>query len=447
MPSSYIYLGVVLAVLIGEYLLDLAVAALNLRRAGGELPGEFEGWYDPERYRRSQAYLAETTRLTLVEETARIVLLVFCILLGGFDLADQFARGFGAGPIGTGLVFAGTLLFASQLLTVPCAVWRIFSIEERYGFNRTTPATFVKDLLKKWLLGGLIGGAALAAVLWLFEREGARAWALCWAVVVLLQLCVVFVAPALILPLFNTFIPLEDGELKEAIHRTAKALGFRMRGVWRMDASRRSTRSNAFFTGLGRFRKIVLFDTLIATQTVGELTAILAHEIGHYKKCHLFIAFLASAASTGVMFFLLSLLMESRGLFDAFRMTRISAYAGIALFGFLYAPVQAFLSTLLNGLSRRNEYAADAFAAGAAGAVPMISALKKLSVDNLSNLTPHPLKVILDYSHPPVLERIRALRRLPSEAGARDGRPQRPILQLRDNSVTTPPGERGILSS
>ena len=416
MPGLNVYLAAVLAVLVGEYLLEMAVALLNLRRAGGELPEEFAGWYDPSRYRASQAYLAEATRLGCVEESVRFALLAACILLGGFDLADRFARGFGAGPIATGLVFAGTLLAASKLLRVPFAAWRTFSIEERYGFNRTTPATFVADLLKQWLLGGLIGGAAFAAVLWLFGREGARAWALCWGVVVLVQLCVVFIAPALILPLFNTFIPLEDGELKEAIHRTAKALGFRMRGVWRMDASRRSTRSNAFFTGFGRFRRIVLFDTLIARHAVPELVAVLAHEIGHYKRRHLLVSFLAVAASTGLMFFLLSFLMERRGLFDAFRMARVSPYAGIVLFGFLYAPVQTVLSALLNALSRRNEYAADAFAAAAAGAGPMISALKKLSVDNLSNLTPHPLKVILDYSPPPVLERIRALRRLPSAA-------------------------------
>ncbi len=413
MPAFNIYLVIVLAVLVGEYILDLAVEALNLRRARGELPGEFEGCYDPARYGRSQEYLREVTRLALFDESARTILLVSCILLGGFNLVDHFARGFGAGPVVTGLVFAGTLCLVSQVLKAPFSAWRTFSIEQRYGFNRTTPATFAKDLLKKWLLGGLIGGGALAAVLWLFGREGTRAWVLCWAVVVLLQLSVVFIAPAVILPFFNTFIPLEDGDLKAAIHRSAKALGFRMRGVYRMDASRRSTRSNAFFTGLGRFRRIVLFDTLIARHTVPELVAILAHEIGHCKKRHLLVTFLAGIVSTGLMFYLLSLLMESRGLFAAFRMSNVSAYAGIVLFGFLYAPVQALLSVFLNALSRRNEYEADAFAARAGGGEPMIAALKKLSVDNLSNLTPHPLKVILDYGHPPILKRIRAIRRIP----------------------------------
>lgn len=422
MPSFNIYLVIVLAVLAGEYLLDLAVETLNLRRAGGVLPGEFEGWYDPARYRRSQEYLREVTRLSLAEESLRTLLLVACILLGAFDAVDRFARGFGAGPIVTGLVFAGTLCLASQFLKTPFSAWRTFSIEQRYGFNRTNTPTFVRDLLKKWLLAALIGGAAFSAVLWLFGREGARAWVLCWAVVALLQLSVVFIAPAVILPLFNTFIPLEDGELKDAIHRSAKDLGFRMRGVYRMDASRRTTRSNAFFTGLGRFRRIVLFDTLIAKHTVPELTAILAHEIGHYKKRHLFLTFLAGLASTGLMFYLLSLLMESRGLFEAFRMARPSTYAGIVLFGFLYTPVQALLSVLLNALSRRNEYAADAFAARAGGGEPMISALKKLSVDNLANLTPHPLKVVLDYGHPPILERIGALRRLPDGGSAPAGR-------------------------
>ncbi len=412
------YCAIVLAIIIGGYCLDLAVETLNLRMARGELPDEFEGWYDPARYRKSQEYLRQSTRLTLAEEGARTILLCAAVALGWLDLADRWARGLGVPAVPTGLAFAGLLCAAGQVLKVPFSACRIFRLEQRYGFNRMTPATFAKDLLKKWILGGVIGGGALALVIGLFERKGAGAWLSCWAAVALIQLFVIFIAPAVILPIFNTFIPLEDGELKTAIHRSAKALGFRMRGVYRMDASRRSTRSNAFFTGIGRFRRIVLFDTLIARHTAPELVAILSHEIGHYKKRHLLISFIAGAASTGLMFFLISLLIEGRGLCAAFRLGRPSVYAGIVLFGILYAPIQAVVSIFLNALSRRNEYAADAFAARhAAGPETMISALKKLSVDNLSNLTPHPLKVALDYGHPPILMRIRALRGL-SRAGA-----------------------------
>jgi STE24 endopeptidase len=259
----------------------------------------------------------------------------------------------------------------------------------------------------------VIGGVVFSIVLWLFDKAGDWAWAYCWAVVALFEVVLVFVAPVVILPLFNKFYPLGDGELKTAIENYAKSQDFKMKGVFKMDASKRSTKSNAFFTSFGRFRRIVLFDTLIKRHTLDELVSVLAHETGHYKKKHILKSILMSIITTGLLFFLLSLFINNEGLFSAFKMQNISIYASLFFFAFLYAPINMVLSIFSNILSRKHEYEADAYAVSTYGKPEsMISGLKKLTADNLSNLTPHPLKVFLSYSHPPVLERIRAIRRM-----------------------------------
>jgi STE24 endopeptidase len=331
--------------------------------------------------------------------------------VGGFNLVDQLARGFGFGSIGTGLLFAAMLLAASQVLTIPLSYYSTFVIEEKYGFNRTTLRIFVLDILKSWLLAALIGGIIFSVVLWLFQEVGRWAWVYCWLFVVVFQIILTFLAPVLILPLFNKFSPLEEGDLKTAIEEYAKAQRFRMKGVFKMDASSRSTKSNAFFTGFGRFRRIVLFDTLIERHTVDELVSILAHEMGHHKKGHILKSMAISVTTTGLVFFMLSFFINNEGLFAAFSMQNTSIYASLVFFGFLYAPINMVLSIFGKMLSRKHEYAADAYAVVTYGKPEsMISGLKKLTVDNLSNLTPHPLKVFLDYSHPPVLKRIEAIR-------------------------------------
>jgi STE24 endopeptidase len=333
------------------------------------------------------------------------------ILAGGFNYVDQFARSFNLGSIPTGLMFAGILVFVSQLLHIPFSVYSTFVIEDKYGFNRTTVKTFALDILKSWLLMALIGGALFSIVIWFFDRTGTWAWLYCWIAVVVIQLFLTFIAPVVIMPLFNKFIPLEDGELKSSIENYARLQGFKIKGVFKMDASKRSTKSNAFFTGFGRFRRIVLFDTLIEKHTVDELASVLAHEMGHYKKKHILISIIISIITSGLMFFILALFLNNQELFAAFKMQHTSVYASLLFFGFLYAPIEMVLGIFGNMLSRRHEYAADAYAITTyRKPEAMIAALKKLSVDNLSNLTPHPLKVLLQYSHPPVLERIRAIR-------------------------------------
>jgi STE24 endopeptidase len=316
------------------------------------------------------------------------------------------------GPIPTGLVFAGLLLFAYHIISIPFSIYGTFVIEERYGFNKTRPKTFILDILKSWLIVAIIGSIVLSAVLWFFGKTGVWAWAYCWIAITLFQLFLMFIAPVTIMPLFNKFTPLGECGLKNAIENYAGSQNFKMRGVFTMDGSKRSTKSNAFFTGFGRYRRIVLFDTLIEKHTVEELVSVLAHEMGHYKKKHILKSMIISILTTGLMFYILSLFINNRQLFAAFKMEETSIYASLFFFGFLYTPIEMILSIFGNMLSRRHEYDADDYAVKTYGKPEsMIEALKKLSVENLSNLTPHPIKVLLSYSHPPVLERIRAIRR------------------------------------
>jgi STE24 endopeptidase len=408
-----IYLAVILCILLVEYFLTVAVDALNVRSASPVLPEEFSGVYDAERYAKSQRYLRDNTNFGLLQYTVMAFGLAAFILVGGFNLIDVFARSFGLSDIPTGLIFGGALLLITWALGLPFSAYRTFVLEEKYGFNRTTPRTFAADAIKGFLLSAVVGGVLLGFVMWFFAKAGPRAWVYCWAAVLVFEFFLVFVSPVVIMPLFNKFTPVEEGRLKSTFETYAKKENFRMKGLFKMDGSRRSTKSNAFFTGFGSFRRIVLFDTLIARHTVDELTSVLAHEMGHYKKRHIIKSMLVSALTTGLMFFVLSLLIGNKELAAAFGMKRVSIYSSLLFFGFLFRPINYFFSVLGNVLSRRHEYEADAYAAKTYGRPDaMISALKKLSADNLSNLTPHPLKVFLQYSHPPVLDRIKALRKL-----------------------------------
>jgi len=408
------YLVFILGVLLLSYLLELVVALLNLRSLTPQLPEEFVGVYDPEQYARSQEYTRVTTRFSLVESTVSIILTVLFILAGGFNLIDGVARGFGFSSIPTGLLFTGMLALLSTALNLPFSIYSTFGIEQRFGFNTTTVRTFLLDGAKAVLLTVVLGGPLLSAILWFFETSGALAWLYCWIAAVAFILVIQFLAPVLIMPLFNKFIPLAEGELKEAITRYAAGQRFAMQGIYTMDGSKRSTRVNAFFTGFGRFRRIVFFDTLVDKLSTSEIVAVLAHEMGHYKLKHIAGMMVLSILQMGLLFFILSLFLGNQGLFDAFGMTQVSVYASLVFFGFLYAPLSTLIGIGLNAFSRRNEYQADRYAAESGGeGEALINGLKKLSVSNLANLTPHPLNVALNYSHPPVLARILALRQLP----------------------------------
>ncbi len=407
-----IYLIIILFIIIGSYIFDLIIETLNIKHLRPELPDEFKGDYDQEKYKTSQAYLKENTRFDIISDSIMTPIMIAFILLGGFNLIDRFARDFGLGSILTGLIYVGILMIINQFIHLPLSIYHTFVIEEKYGFNKTTPRTFILDLIKSWLLALILGAAMLSLVLWFFEKTGPMAWLYCWVVITLFQLFLAYVAPVVILPIFNKFISLPDGDLKQAIEEYARKQKLKLKGIYSMDGSRRSTKANAFFTGFGRFRRIVLYDTLINKQTVDELVSVLAHEMGHYKKRHILKTLILGILNIGIMFFILSLFINNEGLFQAFKMQETSIYASLLFFAILYSPIEMILSLLSNFISRKHEYEADSYAIRTfKNPEAMISALKKLHIDNLSNLTPHPLMVVVSYSHPPILDRIEAMKK------------------------------------
>ena len=393
-----------------DFILNIVADRFNLKHLRNTLPQPFEGVYDPERYRKSQQYLKVNTQFGWITSSFNVLVILAFWFGKGFPFLDQWVRTFDWGPVLSGLIFIGVLMLLKALISLPFSIYATFVIEERFGFNKTTPTTYVKDLLKGLLLALLLGTPLLAAILAFFQYAGPNAWWYCWIGVTIYMLVVQFVAPTWIMPLFNKFTPLEEGELKSAILDYATSINFPLENVYQMDGSRRSTKSNAFFTGFGKHKRIVLFDTLIKQHTVNELVAVLAHEMGHYKKKHIRQSLILGIIQTGLMLFLLSNFITFQGLFDAFYMPQQSVYAGLIFFAMLYAPIDFFVGIFMQMLSRKNEAVADQFAADTTkDPGSMIAALKKLSVHNLSNLTPHPFYVFLNYSHPPVLQRIQSL--------------------------------------
>ena len=402
------------AVILATLLLDLIINAvadyLNLKEMGSELPEAFEGIYDADRYRKSQRYLQVNTRFGWVSAGVQTGLMLAFWFGRGFQWLDQWVRSLDYPVVVTGMIYVGVLLSITAIVSLPFSIYATFVIEERFGFNRTTWVTYVKDKLKGLGLALVLGAPLLAGILAFFEYAGSAAWWACWAVVTIYSISVQYIAPNWIMPLFNRFEPLEEGDLKSSIMTYAQSIDYPLKNVLVMDGSRRSVKSNAFFTGFGKNKRIVLFDTLIEQHTVDELVAVLAHEMGHYKKKHILLQLLLGIVQTGILFYLLSLFVSYRPLFEAFYLDQPSVYAGLIFFAMLYTPLDLLLGIFLQMLSRKNEYEADRFSVSTTrNPVAMISALKKLSVHNLANLVPHPFYVFLNYSHPPVLERIRAI--------------------------------------
>lgn len=402
---------IILSALLLGFILDLIADVLNLGSLKTTLPAEFEGIYDQDTYANSQKYTRVRTKYGFIISTFNLIITLLFWFSGGFNWLDQLVRSLGYGSIITGLLFIGFLIVAKSIISLPFSLYSTFVIEEKFGFNKTTLQTFFIDLFKSLLLGTIIGLPILALLLLFFDSFGELAWLYAWIAVTVISLILQFVAPTWIMPLFNKFEPLEEGELKSSIDAYSEKVNFPMKGVFVMDGSKRSSKSNAFFTGFGKNKRIALFDTLIENHTASELVAVLAHEVGHYKKKHIIQNMIISILHTGLLFFVLSLFLDSDMLFDAFYMSEKSVYAALIFFGLLYTPVEMILSLIMQISSRKHEFEADAFAADTIeNPEDMVNVLKGLSKDNLSNLTPHPFYVFLHYSHPPVIKRIQAIR-------------------------------------
>ncbi len=413
--SDWNFMSVVILVgVFGLWKLELAATLLNLKAFPDRVPSALASLMDGEKLDRARAYLRVNARFGILQSTVSLAVLLVFWAMGGFGWADGVARSFSPSLVVAGLIFLASLMLGQSLISLPFSIYDTFVIEQKFGFNRATPATFIKDRLMGLALGAVIGLPLGAAVLWIFGNV-AHAWLWAWLVVTAFQLILTYLAPTLIMPLFNKFTPMPDGELKQEIEALGMKCAFPLTGVFVMDGSKRSTKANAFFTGLGKRKKIALFDTLVGKSSQPELLGVLAHEIGHFRCGHIKQRLAVGILQTAVIFFLLGLATDPDGkfarlLFDAFGVGPISPHVGLVLFSILLEPVSKGLGVLANAWSRRHEFEADAYAAQVTGdGAALGEALKKMTADHLSHPSPAPLRVWLDYSHPPLVQRLAAL--------------------------------------
>jgi STE24 endopeptidase len=405
--------GFILCTLFGYYFLDCFAKILNLRSLKTEVPGEFAEIYDEVRYRRSQEYTRTNTRFELFQTTCSLAVLLIFWFSGGFEFLDRWVRQFGLTNTIAGFLYISVLCIAREAISLPFDLYQTYAIEQRFGFNRTAMKTFILDRLKGWLLSGLLLCVFSFVVFALFDFFGKNAWIVAWASIFALSSLLTYLAPTLILPLFFKFSPLPEGTLKNQVKDLCARQQFPVRELLVIDGSRRSSKANAFFTGFGSNKRIALYDTLIDNHPVPELLAVLAHEIGHFKRNHIVQHFLFGQLNLLLLFFVASFFVNRPEIFAAFGVTTPSIYVGLTLFLILVRPAAVLIGVIANYWSRRHEFEADRFAAEAMGDPnPLIQALKRLSKDSLSNLTPHPLLVALHFTHPSVLARVLALRAL-----------------------------------
>lgn len=400
-----------IVVLVFGYVLERILDRLNLSHTLPVLPDELSGIFDPEEYKKSQMYKRDNIRFSFVTSSMGLLVMLLLFFFGVFGWFDDQIRGISSSYIIHVLIFFGTFALLSDILTTPFDLYDTFVLEERYGFNRTTVRTYILDKIKGWLIGALLGGGLLALITWIYMLTGKWFWLIALGLVTLVSLFLSMFYSNLIVPLFNKQTPLEDGSLREKIEEFAAKAGFRLNNIYIMDGSKRSSKANAYFTGLGPKKRIVLFDTLIEDLEEEEIVAVLAHEVGHYKYKHTTTGLILGTMQTALMFYLFSLFVGVDSFAVALGGESATFHLGLVAFGVLYAPISMLTGLGTNALSRHNEFQADNFAREKYEASSLISSLKKLSKNNLSNLTPHPVYVFFHYSHPPLLQRIRSLKK------------------------------------
>jgi len=412
MISAEVLFVIVLTVIIFDYLLEQFLDFLNARYWSDKLPDELKGIYDAEKYKKSQEYAKAKRKISTLLNTLSTLLIIGLFWWKGFVILDDYLRIITQNQILLGLLFFGIIGFLADILSIPFDLYNTFIIEEKFGFNKTTMRTYVIDKLKGWLLAAVLGGGLLALIIWIYLETTSLFWLFAWGLIGIFMIFMSMFYSNLIVPLFNKQVPLADGELRNAIEKFAVKAGFALDNIYVIDGSKRSSKANAYFSGFGPKKRIVLFDTLIQNHTVEELVAVLAHEIGHYKKKHTYLGLGISLVQTGFMFFILSLFIGNPLLSEALGSSNISFHIGVLVFAILYSPVSLVLGLLTNFLSRKHEFEADQFASEKYDADSLGNALKKLSVNNLNNLKPHPIYVFFYYSHPPLLQRLEAIKKI-----------------------------------
>lgn len=401
---------VIVLILVVQYVIHQFLEYLNAKRFGSTVPAELTDVFDGAEYQKSQQYKKINYRFGLLSDGFSLVATLAFLLLGGFEWVDSITRSITENPILMALIFFGLILLASSIIGAPFSYYQTFVIEEKFGFNKTTKKLFLLDKIKAGLLGGIFGGGVLTLFILFYQWTGPNFWIYTWILIGSVTLFMNLFYSRLIVPLFNKQTPLTEGSLKDAIESYAKKVGFELRNIFVIDGSKRSTKANAYFSGFGKEKRITLFDTLINDLSEEEIVAVLAHEVGHYKRKHIIFNLFVSLALTGLTLFILSIFINSPQISLAIGVSTPSFHAGLIGFMLLYSPISEITGLAMNYVSRKFEFQADDYAKKTYAATPLVSSLKKLSKNNLSNLTPHPAYVFVHYSHPPLIERIRNLK-------------------------------------
>ena len=408
MENLYYYI-IVIAIII-EYLFSSISSILDIKNITPTIPSDFKKAYDQEKYILSQDYLKARTRFGLFSSTFSLILIMIVIHSDIFGLLDQFVRGQSDSYILQGLFFIGIIYFFQDIVSLPFSIYHTFVIEERFGFNKTTLNLFIIDKIKGYAIFIVLGSIVITPILYFFHVYGDIGWLIAWSILTAFMIAVQPLFVHVIAPMFNKFTPLEEGELRSAIEKYTAKVNFPLARIDIMDGSKRSAHSNAYFTGFGKSRRIAIFDTLVEKHSTNEIVSVVAHEVGHYKLKHVLQGTILGIIETGIMLFAFNLIMNDISLFQVFGVSQLSVHAGIVFFSMLYAPVSMFTSIVTTAISRKNEYEADKYSYDTTNnREALVSMLIGLSANNLSHLTPHPLKVFLSYSHPPVIDRIKAV--------------------------------------
>jgi len=402
---------IILAIIIINFIVDKVLDALNAKHFNDTLPDDLKDVYDTNEYKKSQNYKATNYKFGLISSTFSLLLTISFLCFDGFEFIDNIARSYSKNPIIIALIFFGIITIGSDILTTPFSYYSTFVIEEKFGFNKTTLKTFFLDKVKGWLMMAVVGGGILALIIWFYQAAGDHFWLYAWLLVAVFSIFMNMFYSKLIVPLFNKQKPLEAGSLRDNISEYAKTVGFKLDKIFVLDGSKRSTKANAYFSGFGNEKRVTLYDTLINDLDEDEIVAVLAHEVGHYKKKHIVFNLVTSILLTGFTLFILSLFISNPLLSQALGVQIPSFHIGLVAFGMLYAPISEITGLIMNVFSRKFEYQADDYAKNTYKAEPLITSLKKLSKNSLSNLTPHPAYVFMHYSHPTLQERIGNLRR------------------------------------
>lgn len=409
MTSQHLFY-IIIAIICINFIKDKILNALNARQFKKDIPQTLSDVYDSAAYNKSQRYKRINYRFGILTSTFSFILTLGFLVLDGFEYVDRIARSYSDHPIIIALIFFGIIMLASDIITTPFSYYKTFVIEEKFGFNKTSKTTFFKDKIKGLVLSAVLGGLILAVIIWFYQLTNDHFWLYAWAIVTIFTVFMNMFYSKIIVPLFNKQKPLEEGPLRDKIEAYAKSVGFHLEKIFVIDGSKRSTKANAYFSGFGSEKRVTLYDTLVDDLDDEEIVAVLAHEVGHYKRNHIIFNLIVSILLTGLTLYILSVFISNPLLSYAIGVSTHSFHAALIAFGLLYTPISEITGLIMNYISRRFEYQADAYAKATYQASSLISSLKKLTRNSLSNLTPHPAYVFWHYSHPTLLQRVKNLK-------------------------------------